>query len=121
MEHTDDTPHRTSPAANRWRPDAAAASPAAGDIDTVRGYIDQDQLDDAWLPSIPLVPAEQAISDWLNGSAGRPSRSPPGYLWRPVAELVIQALRDGRARDRRPMNGTEDSAAGGRFGYVREP
>ena len=52
-------------------------SPAAGDIDTVRGYIGQDQLDDAWLPGIPVVPAEQAIGDWLNGWAGRPSRDGP--------------------------------------------
>jgi RimJ/RimL family protein N-acetyltransferase len=52
-------------------------SPAAGDIVTVRGYIDQDQLDDAWLPGIPLIPAGQAISDWRNGWAGRPSRDGP--------------------------------------------
>ena len=34
-------------------------------------------LNDAWLPGIPLVPAEKAISDWLNGWAGRPSRDGP--------------------------------------------
>jgi hypothetical protein len=36
-------------------------SPAAGDIDAVRGYIDQEQLDGGWLPEIPLVSAERAI------------------------------------------------------------
>jgi RimJ/RimL family protein N-acetyltransferase len=55
-------------------------SPAAGDIDTVRGYIDQDQLDGAWLPGIALIPAEQAIGDWLNGWAGRPSRDGPAFV-----------------------------------------
>jgi hypothetical protein len=49
-------------------------SPAAGDIDAVRGYIDQDQLD-GWLPEIPLVSAEQAIGDWLDAWAGRASRN----------------------------------------------
>jgi RimJ/RimL family protein N-acetyltransferase len=55
-------------------------SPAAGDIDTVRSCIDQVQLDDAWLPGIPLIPAEQAINDWLNGWAGRPSRDGPIFV-----------------------------------------
>jgi hypothetical protein len=55
-------------------------SPTAGDIDTVRGYIGQDQLDDAWLPGTPLGPAEQAIGDWLNGWAGRPSRDGPVFV-----------------------------------------
>lgn len=31
-------------------------SRAAGDIDAVRGYEEQEQLD-GWLPEIPLVPA----------------------------------------------------------------
>jgi RimJ/RimL family protein N-acetyltransferase len=55
-------------------------SPAAGDIDAVRGYIDQDQLDGGWLPEIPLVSAEQAIGDWLNAWAGRPSRNGPTFV-----------------------------------------
>lgn len=38
-------------------------SPAAGDVDAVRGYISQDQLDCFWLPGIPLIPAEQALAD----------------------------------------------------------
>ena len=52
-------------------------SPAAGDIDTVRWYVDQEQLDGAWLPAIPMIPAEQSTSDWLDGWAGRPSRDGP--------------------------------------------
>jgi RimJ/RimL family protein N-acetyltransferase len=55
-------------------------SPAAGDIDTVRGYIDQDQLDGVWLPAIPFIPAEQAISDWATGWAGVPSRDGPALV-----------------------------------------
>jgi RimJ/RimL family protein N-acetyltransferase len=50
-------------------------SAAAGDIDAVRGYIDQDQLDGGWLPEIPLVSPEQAIGDWLDAWAGRASRN----------------------------------------------
>jgi len=52
-------------------------SPAAGDIDTIRWYVDQEQLDGVWLPAIPMIPAEQAIGDWLDGWAGRPSRDGP--------------------------------------------
>jgi hypothetical protein len=32
-------------------------SRAAGDIDAVRGYEEQEQLDGGWLPEISLVPA----------------------------------------------------------------
>lgn len=53
-------------------------SPAAGDIEAVRGYINQHQLGDGWLPSVPLVSAEQSIGDWLNGWAGRPVGSRRG-------------------------------------------
>ncbi len=52
-------------------------SPAAGDIGTIRWYVDQQQLDGVWLPAIPMIPAEQAIGDWLDGWAGRPSRDGP--------------------------------------------
>lgn len=52
-------------------------SSAAGDADALRGYIGQEQLDGGWLPGIPLVPAEQAIGDWLHGWTGRPSRDGP--------------------------------------------
>lgn len=55
-------------------------SPAAGDIETIGGYIDQDQLGDIWLPGIPLVSAGQAIGDWLNGWVGRPSRDGPAFV-----------------------------------------
>ena len=50
-------------------------SPAGGDIDAVRGYIDQDQLDGGWPPEIPLVSAEQAIGGRLDAWAGRASRN----------------------------------------------
>ena len=50
-------------------------SPAAADIDAVRGYIDQDQFDGGWLPEILLVSAEQAIDDWLDAWAGCASRN----------------------------------------------
>jgi RimJ/RimL family protein N-acetyltransferase len=55
-------------------------SPAAGDIDAVRGYIEREQLDGGWLPEIPLVTAEQAIGDWLDAWAGRPSRNGPTFV-----------------------------------------
>jgi RimJ/RimL family protein N-acetyltransferase len=55
-------------------------SPAAGDIDAVRGYIDQEQLDGGWLPEIPLVTAEQAVSDWLDAWAGCPCRTGPTFV-----------------------------------------
>ena len=55
-------------------------SPAAGDIDAVRGHINQDQLDGGWLPEIPLVSAEQAIGDWFDGWAGRCSRNGPIFV-----------------------------------------
>ena len=55
-------------------------SPAAGDTDAVRGYIDQEQLDGGWLPEIPLVTAEQAIGDWLDAWAGRPARNGPTFV-----------------------------------------
>jgi len=53
---------------------------AAGDIDAVRGYIDQDQLDGGWLPEIPLVSAERAIGDWLDAWTGRASRNGPTFV-----------------------------------------
>src|SRR5215472_11524097 len=55
-------------------------SPAAGDIDAVRAYIDQEQLDGGWLPEVPLVTAEQAIGDWLDAWAGRPARNGPTFV-----------------------------------------
>jgi RimJ/RimL family protein N-acetyltransferase len=55
-------------------------SAAAGDVETVLGYIDQEQLDGGWLPEIPLVSAEQAIGDWLEAWAGRPSRNGPTFV-----------------------------------------
>jgi RimJ/RimL family protein N-acetyltransferase len=55
-------------------------SPAAGDIDAVRGYIEQEQLDGGWLPEVPLVTADQAIGDWLDAWAGRPARNGPTFV-----------------------------------------
>jgi RimJ/RimL family protein N-acetyltransferase len=55
-------------------------SPEAGDVDTVLGYIDQEQLDGGWLPEIPLVSAERAIGDWLDAWAGHPSRNGPTFV-----------------------------------------
>ena len=55
-------------------------SPAAGDIDAVRGYVGQEQLDGGWLPEIPLVTAEQAIGDWVDAWAGRPARNGPTFV-----------------------------------------
>jgi len=52
----------------------------AGDIDTVCGYVEHEQLDGGWLPEIPLVSAEQAIGDWLNAWAGHPSRNGPTFV-----------------------------------------
>jgi RimJ/RimL family protein N-acetyltransferase len=53
---------------------------AAGDVEAVRAYIEHDQLDGIWLPGIPLVPAGQAVADWLAGWAGRPSRDGPAFV-----------------------------------------
>jgi RimJ/RimL family protein N-acetyltransferase len=52
----------------------------AGDVDAVRDYIEQEQLDGGWLPEIPLVSAEQAIGDWLDAWATRPSRNGPTFV-----------------------------------------
>jgi hypothetical protein len=51
----------------------------AGDIDVVRAYIEQEQLDGGWLPEIPLVSTEQVIGGWLDAWSGRPSRN--GQCW----------------------------------------
>ena len=55
-------------------------SPEAGDVDTVLGYIEHEQLDGGWLPEIPLVSAERAIGDWGDAWAGRPSRNGPTFV-----------------------------------------
>jgi RimJ/RimL family protein N-acetyltransferase len=52
----------------------------AGDVDAVRGYTEQKQLDGGWLPEIPLVAAEHAVADWLDAWAGRPSRNGPTFV-----------------------------------------
>ena len=55
-------------------------SPEAGDVDTVLGYIEHEQLDGGWLPEIPLVSAERAIGDWGDAWAGLPSRNGPTFV-----------------------------------------
>jgi hypothetical protein len=52
-------------------------SVAAGDVGAVLSYIEQGQLGRGWLPEIPLVSAEQAIGDWVDAWAARPSRNGP--------------------------------------------
>jgi hypothetical protein len=54
-------------------------SPDAGDITTIDGYIEDDQLDGGWLPEVPLVTAQQLVADWLDGWAGRQSRNGPAF------------------------------------------
>jgi RimJ/RimL family protein N-acetyltransferase len=61
-------------------------SPEAGDVDTVLGYIDHEQLDGGWLPEIPLVSAERATGDWVDAWAGRPSRNGPTFMVTVVGE-----------------------------------
>jgi RimJ/RimL family protein N-acetyltransferase len=53
---------------------------AAGDVDAVLSYIEREQLDGGWLPEIPLVSAEQAIGDWVDAWAARPSRNGPTFV-----------------------------------------
>jgi len=55
-------------------------SAAAGDVGAVLSYIEQEQLDGGWLPEIPIVSAEQAIGDWVDAWAGRPSRNGPTFV-----------------------------------------
>jgi hypothetical protein len=52
-------------------------SAEAGDLEAVRGYIDDRQLDGCWLPRLPHVPTEQVVQGWLDAWAGLPSRDGP--------------------------------------------
>lgn len=52
----------------------------AGDVNAVISYTEQEQLDGGWLPEIPLATAEQAVTDWLDAWAGRPSRNGPTFV-----------------------------------------
>jgi RimJ/RimL family protein N-acetyltransferase len=72
-------------------------SATAGDIEAVRGYVDQQQLDGGWLPGIPLFTAERAIDDWLDAWAGRPSHNGPTFVVTIAEEsrfVGIVALKD---------------------------
>lgn len=55
-------------------------SPDAGDVATVDTYVQEEQLDGAWLPEVPLVTGQQLVADWLDGWAGRPSRNGPAFV-----------------------------------------
>lgn len=55
-------------------------STAAGDMDAIAGYVAREELDGSWLPGIPVVPADQAIADWLAAWDGRPSRDGPAFV-----------------------------------------
>ena len=55
-------------------------SPDAGDVATVNGYIQDEQLDGGWLPEVPLVTGQQLVADWLDGWAGRHSRNGPAFV-----------------------------------------
>lgn len=55
-------------------------SPDAGDVATVDNYVQDQQLDGAWLPDVPLVTGAQLVADWLDGWAGRPSRNGPAFV-----------------------------------------
>ena len=52
-------------------------SAEAGDLEAVRGYIDDRQLDGCWFPRLPHVPTEQVVQGWLDAWAGLPSRDGP--------------------------------------------
>jgi RimJ/RimL family protein N-acetyltransferase len=52
----------------------------AGDIETINGYIENEQLDGGWLPDIPLVSAQRLVADWLDGWAGRHSHNGPAFV-----------------------------------------
>jgi ribosomal-protein-serine acetyltransferase len=55
-------------------------SPDTGDVATVNGYIQDEQLDGGWLPEVPLLTGEQLVADWLDGWAGRHSRHGPAFV-----------------------------------------
>jgi RimJ/RimL family protein N-acetyltransferase len=52
----------------------------AGDIVTIESYVQDQQLDGAWLPDVPLVTAQQVMTDWHDGWAGRNSRYGPAFV-----------------------------------------
>jgi len=49
-------------------------SPDADDIATINQYVQDEQLDGAWLPDVPLVTGERLVKDWLHCWKGGPSR-----------------------------------------------
>jgi len=55
-------------------------SPDAGDAATVDKYVQDQQLDGAWLPDVPLVTGAQLVADWTDGWAARPSRNGPAFV-----------------------------------------
>lgn len=73
-------------------------SVAAGDVGAVLSYIEQGQLGGGWLPEIPLVSAEQAIGDWVDAWAARPSRTNQ-LLYGFRGDSVTAAVRSEHVRD----------------------
>lgn len=55
-------------------------SPDAGDVAAVDKYVQDQQLDGAWLPDVPLVTGAQLVADWTDGWAARPSRNGPAFV-----------------------------------------
>src|SRR3974377_2091798 len=55
-------------------------SPDAGDVATVDNYIQDEQLQGAWVPHGPLGAGPHLVADWLDGWAGRPSRNGPAFV-----------------------------------------
>lgn len=55
-------------------------SPDAGDVTTVASYVHDEQLEGGWLPDVPLVTAQELVTDWLEAWAGRPSRTGPAFV-----------------------------------------
>ena len=55
-------------------------SPDAGDVTTVDNYVQEKQLEGGWLPEVPLVTAQELVTDWLDAWAGRPSRHGPAFV-----------------------------------------
>ena len=52
----------------------------AGDAATADKYVQDQQLDGAWLPDVPLVSGAQLVADWTDGWAARPSRNGPAFV-----------------------------------------
>ena len=54
-------------------------SPDAGDVTTVASYVQDEQLEGAWLPDVPLVTAQELVTDWLDAWAGLAAMGRPSW------------------------------------------